>query len=108
MNDICSAGAVVTLSAYFAGSTLGIFTLDRIGLQILSKASEDEQERKHASESTSARIRLAVLSACHVRNGVKELAHENPMCSCRDHPASQRARQLAALHPAHWQYHCQL
>ena len=67
---MCSAGAVVTLSAYFAGTTLGIFTLDRIGLQILSKASEDEQERKHASEFTSACIRLAVPSNCHVKNGM--------------------------------------
>ena len=50
---IAFAAAVVTISAYFAGTTLGIFTLDRIGLQILSKASDDDKERKHASTAPS-------------------------------------------------------
>ena len=48
----CATGAVVTLSAYFAGTTLGIFTLDRVGLQILSQASDNAVERKHASAYT--------------------------------------------------------
>ena len=39
----------MVLSAYFAGTTLGIFTLDRVGLQILSQASDDAVERAHAS-----------------------------------------------------------
>jgi hypothetical protein len=39
-------------SAFFAGTTLGILTLSITDLQILSKASDEEAERKHASERT--------------------------------------------------------
>lgn len=61
----CSTGAIVVLSAYFAGTTLGIFTLDRVGLQILSQASDDAQERAHASTFTHPMpARGAVVGSC--------------------------------------------
>ena len=56
----CTAGAVVILSAYFAGTTLGIFTLDRVGLQILSQASADAEERKRASTYTPSRLHVSL------------------------------------------------
>lgn len=51
--NIILTGALVTVSAYFAGTTLGVLSLDRISLQIIAKASDDKKERKHASEFLS-------------------------------------------------------
>ncbi len=47
--DIVLSGAIVCISAFFAGTTLGVLSLDKISLQIVSSASEVEKERKHAS-----------------------------------------------------------
>lgn len=51
--DIVLSAAIVCLSAYFAGTTLGVISLDKISLQIVSQASDDEKERKHASRFLS-------------------------------------------------------
>ena len=48
--DIVLSGAALLVSAYFAGTTLGILTLSITDLQILAKASDEEKERRHASE----------------------------------------------------------
>ena len=42
------AVCVVCLSAFFAGSTLGLLSLDKVGLEIVMQASEDPKERKYA------------------------------------------------------------
>jgi hypothetical protein len=47
--DILLSGALVTISAYFAGTTLGVISLDKISLQIVAEASDDPNERRHAS-----------------------------------------------------------
>ncbi len=49
--DILLSAGCVCISAYFAGTTLGVLSLDKIGLQIIAKASDDEKERRHASAS---------------------------------------------------------
>lgn len=40
--------AVVLISGFFAGMTLGIMGLDKVGLQILATAGDSEKERRHA------------------------------------------------------------
>ena len=39
---------IVCISAFFAGSTLGLLSLDKVGLDIVMQASEDPKERKYA------------------------------------------------------------
>ncbi len=83
----CCAGAVVLLSAYFAGTTLGIFTLDRVGLQILSQASDDAVERAHASMRTShANSNSGDTSSC-TDEALLKAKVLIPVCLRRDHTA---------------------
>lgn len=56
--NIVVSAACVCISAYFAGTTLGVLSLDKIGLQIIAKASDDERERRHASASELLCLRL--------------------------------------------------
>ena len=109
---VSSTGAVVTLSAYFAGTTLGIFTLDRVGLQILSQASDDAVERAHASMLTfHAHCNTASTGSfvCKLLLwGKRACMLLTSLCMCRDHIACERAWKLAADHPPHRQHHCQL
>jgi len=44
------AVAVVLVSGFFAGMTLGIMGLDKVGLQIVATAGDTEKERRHARE----------------------------------------------------------
>ncbi len=47
--NITLSAALVTISAYFAGTTLGVISLDKISLKIVAQASDDAKERRHAS-----------------------------------------------------------
>ncbi|CAL8467383.1 g6920 [Coccomyxa elongata] len=55
--DILLSAGCVCISAYFAGTTLGVLSLDKIGLQIIAKASDDEKERSHAKAILPVRER---------------------------------------------------
>ncbi|KAK9909389.1 hypothetical protein WJX75_001507 [Coccomyxa subellipsoidea] len=55
--DILLSGALVTISAYFAGTTLGVISLDKISLQIVAEASDDPNERRHARAILPVRSR---------------------------------------------------
>lgn len=48
------AVVVVLISGFFAGMTLGIMGLDKVGLQIVATAGDTEKERRHARELKGA------------------------------------------------------
>jgi len=55
---------VVCLSAFFAGSTLGLLSLDKVGLEIVMQASEDPKERKYAGAPRRARSQGRADACC--------------------------------------------
>jgi len=64
---------IVCLSAFFAGSTLGLLSLDKVGLEIVMQASEDPKERKYAgaprrarSQGRAAACSALVVGACRL------------------------------------------
>eukprot|EP00884_Botryococcus_braunii_P013952 jgi/Botrbrau1/22558/Bobra.0740s0002.1 len=42
--DLLIAAAVTAISAFFAGSTLGLLSLDKVGLQIVAQAGSDKEK----------------------------------------------------------------
>ncbi|EIE24396.1 DUF21-domain-containing protein [Coccomyxa subellipsoidea C-169] len=55
--NITLSAALVTISAYFAGTTLGVISLDKISLKIVAQASDDAKERRHAKAILPVRER---------------------------------------------------
>lgn len=51
--ELLLAFVVVVLSAFFAGCTLGLLALDKVGLQIIASAGATERERRNASADTA-------------------------------------------------------
>ncbi|KAK9806553.1 hypothetical protein WJX73_000035 [Symbiochloris irregularis] len=55
--ELLLAALIVCLSAFFAGCTLGLLALDKVGLKIISEAGATEKERKNAKKILPLRER---------------------------------------------------
>jgi hypothetical protein len=49
---------------YAAGTTLGLLSLDKVGLQIVAQAGDTDKEKEYASEVPSSQFNMGVGNLC--------------------------------------------
>ena len=116
--ELLLALLIVLLSAFFAGCTLGLLALDKVGLQIIASAGKTEKERRNASKcsllwAASGSLRQRLDCAFVVSRDLPAVLHlltfsRTAVAACRKDYTSARQGQLASMYLAYRQYFVQL
>lgn len=116
--ELLLAFVILCLGAFFAGCTLGLLALDKVGLQIVASAGSTEKDRHNASANTAHTPILSALTsyvvACNCRRTALAPSDLLPAFGltcwhvCRKNHTAKGQGQLAAMHASYRKHSCQL